>query len=379
MSTYFTGITFAEQKVTPSDDAIIRRSMLSDGILTGCAVSYSGSTLTMAAGYLLICGRQIRHPAAQNWAVVDASSGYARLLLTIDLTRTATKETFDQVVDTIEYASAEDGFPDLEQGDINESGTRYQVEICKVSLGTGGISGIVSQLQPCETSGGGGVNFKVVGGLIQPSDPKDNDIWINTDTAITGWVFSATEPEAPTEGMVWIFTGDSSPVAFSATKKNPVMVYPISAKQYVGGAWVDKTAKSFQNGDWVDWWNGYWFESGSEPAVKWVGLASATSSVDITTDHIKLNCPQGGFALAYTEEVVDLKRFKTLNFEHEGRCFIGVASAVNSHSSVSWIAHKETATNNGRVVESVDISAVDSGYLVVQSQYGPYTYNVWGE
>ena len=59
----FTGVTFAKQKVLPSDDAIIRRAILSDGILYGCEFSYSGSTLTMGAGHLLICGRQARHPS----------------------------------------------------------------------------------------------------------------------------------------------------------------------------------------------------------------------------------------------------------------------------------------------------------------------------
>lgn len=143
----FTGVTFAQQKVLPSDDAIIRRSILSDGILYGCELSYSGSTLTMGAGQLLICGRQIRHPSAQNWAVADATSGYARLVLTVDLTRTSSKDVFEQVVDFIEYATAQDGFPELEQANVNISGSRYQVVACVVSLGPGGITDIVSQLQ----------------------------------------------------------------------------------------------------------------------------------------------------------------------------------------------------------------------------------------
>ena len=54
-------------------------------------------------------------------------------------------------------------------------------------------------------------------------------------------------------GQVWIETGTSSPVAFNALKKNGIEVYPISAYQYVNGAWVDKTAKSYQGGEWVDW------------------------------------------------------------------------------------------------------------------------------
>lgn len=154
MSGNFVGVTFAKQKVTPPDDAIVRRAMLDDGALSGCRMSYSGSTLTMAAGSLMICGRQIRHPVSQNWAVVDASSGYARLVLTIDLTQAATKETFEQVVDSIEYASSVDGFPELEQTDINEAGARYQFAACVVSLGTGGITGIVAPM-PVSKSGGG--------------------------------------------------------------------------------------------------------------------------------------------------------------------------------------------------------------------------------
>ena len=146
MSANFTGVTFKDQSVTPSDDGIIRRALMSAGILYGCDVSYSGSTLTVAAGQLLMCGRQIRHPAAQNWAVVGATSGYARLVLTIDLTRTSTKDTFDQVLDTVEYADSLDGFTALEASDINVSGTRYQVVLCVVSLGSGGITGITSKL-----------------------------------------------------------------------------------------------------------------------------------------------------------------------------------------------------------------------------------------
>lgn len=102
------------------------------------------------------------------------------------------------------------------------------------------------------TGGGGGLNFKVVGGTTAPSNPKENTIWINTAEKITGWEFSATEPTA-TDGMVWIATGVASTVSFNALKKNSVVVYPLAAKQYVNGAWISKTAQSYQNGKWVGW------------------------------------------------------------------------------------------------------------------------------
>ena len=147
MSEYFTGITFPQQKVTPSDDAVIRRALLSDGILSGCDLSYAGSTLTMAPGLLIGCGRQFRHTAVQHWAITGATSGYARLVLTIDASLASTKNAFEQVVDSVEYADSLDGFLQLQRDDINDSGTVYQMVVCVVSLGPGGITGIQSKLK----------------------------------------------------------------------------------------------------------------------------------------------------------------------------------------------------------------------------------------
>lgn len=113
-------------------------------------------------------------------------------------------------------------------------------------------------------SGGASLNFKVVGGTSVPTNPTENTIWVNTSTKITDWVFSATQPTAAS-GRVWIPTGTSSLVEFNALKKNGIQVYPISVKQYVGGAWVDKTAKSYQGGKWVEWIpNDAWYFRGEE-------------------------------------------------------------------------------------------------------------------
>lgn len=102
-------------------------------------------------------------------------------------------------------------------------------------------------------SSSGGLNFKIVGGTFIPSNPKENTLWVNTDHDITSYIFSATEPESPAEGMVWISTGTSSPAEFNALKKNGIKVYPLSAKQRIDGAWVKVTAKSYQGGAWRDW------------------------------------------------------------------------------------------------------------------------------
>lgn len=142
----FAGVTFANQHIAPEDDAAVRRAIFADGILTGCYLAFSGSALTMESGYLMLCGRQIRHADTQSWDTSGHTSGFARLLLTIDLTHTATEEEFNQVADTLEYADTLDNFADLVQEDINASGTKYQVQVCVLSLTSGGINGIIDPL-----------------------------------------------------------------------------------------------------------------------------------------------------------------------------------------------------------------------------------------
>ena len=98
---------------------------------------------------------------------------------------------------------------------------------------------------------GSSLNFKIVCGTSQPASASENAIWINTDTNITGWVFSVSEPESPVEGLVWISIGVASAAAFNAVKKQELMLYPIAAKQYVGGSWANKGAMIYLNGAWV--------------------------------------------------------------------------------------------------------------------------------
>ena len=166
MSEYFSGITFPQQKVTPSDDASIRRSVLADGILSGCEISYIGSTLTFGAGLLIGCGRQFRHTTVQNFAVTGATSGFARLVVTIDTTKASTKDNFNQIDAAIEYSAVLDGFTQLRQDDINEAGTVYQMQICVIALSSGGISGITSILRRIERP------WRIEDGGTGATDPK---------------------------------------------------------------------------------------------------------------------------------------------------------------------------------------------------------------
>ena len=159
----FAGVTFAEQLITPSDDGIVHRAIFSDGILSGCAFSYSGATLTMAAGSLMICGRQIRHTAPSSWAAAGATSGFARVVLAIDLSQTSTETEFTQVSAEIQYATTQDGFSSLVASDINAGGIKYQAVLCVVSLSSSGITGVVSALPQCGANARANLAFASAG------------------------------------------------------------------------------------------------------------------------------------------------------------------------------------------------------------------------
>ena len=290
---------------------------------------------------------------------------------------------------------------------------------------------------------GGGLNFKVVGGTSAPASPKENTIWVNTDTAIPSWHFGVDEPNfynlktrtegdahtimAPhkvsagdilnfkipkkvlvtreaicircpetgksyyvrngngtaagswsagttvgvllsntsmpigsygsgsgtalirawekcyhTEGTLWIQSGASSPVAFNALKKNGITVYPISAKQYVSGAWADKTAKSYQGGAWVDWYNGELYKGGNQyenitggwkkSALTWSGLP--TNGSISYGEYLTVKANSGGYYDATTVNKLDLTEYSQLRYD--------IASDSATDDSIVVIHQKES-------------------------------------
>ena len=185
--------------------------------------------------------------------------------------------------------------------------------------------------------GSGSLNFNVVGGTTQPTNPGENTIWVNTSTAITDWIFSATQPTNPTNGMVWITIGTFSSVEFNALKKNGIQVYPISAKQYVGGAWVDKIAKSYQGGAWVEWMllifgDGY---HDTDITGGWDNSAG-TLTVGNNTIYLNANGVTSGNSYAATNNKVNLGKYTKLsiiasdvdadNGNDDGRHFVYIAT-----------------------------------------------------
>ena len=239
--------------------------------------------------------------------------------------------------------------------------------------------------------GGTSLNFKVVGGTAEPAKPKENMIWLDTDTKITSWAFRAAEPETPAEGMIWISTGASSTAPFNALKKNGIQVYPLYAKQYVSGAWVDVDAKSYQNGAWVDWWNGHLYEygnlheqvTGGWTTEGYTASGYSTLHAQFNSNHIYIwgvnNVGPGG---AGTVNKIDLS----------GRAKLHILADVNSNNTTKLCVVKSKSDDminspaaqvilpqGTKITAELDISAITEGYIAVSTGTPAYIYDIWLE
>lgn len=143
------GCTFDNQYVSSRTDGGLYESIFpGDGKVWGCSMSVTSSTLTIQPGELMVGGRILLVDGATQIDISNPiADGYGQIVLTIDLSKTSSTETFEQVELSVVY-SATDVFPALTKGKINsQNGDMvYQAEMAVVSIAGGNVTGIVSQI-----------------------------------------------------------------------------------------------------------------------------------------------------------------------------------------------------------------------------------------
>lgn len=227
---------------------------------------------------------------------------------------------------------------------------------------------------------GSGLNFKVVGDTTQPANPSENMIWVNTDAEITSWIFSAAEPTEPTEGMVWISTGVVSSTTFNALKKNGIQIYPAHAKHYVSGSWIQKFAKIYQGGTWVDFWNNVLYESGNEYEFVTGGWIGTPKKYDSGSNAVEAKITRGsttitmksngdGGCLVHTANKIDLTNYSKLVFD-------GKVSKASSYASLAnmrvWSNFGTYQTSNAAATASLQYHSDGEVTLDVSKLTGSY-------
>ena len=224
-------------------------------------------------------------------------------------------------------------------------------------------------------SSGGGLNLKVVGGTVRPTG-SENTIWVNTDTAINGYAFSATAPENPVEGMVWFGTGIASTAPINIAKKNTVMVYPNVCKQYLLGAWVSKEAETYIDGVWLEWAE-YLYNYGIDAtditggwsADGWTASAPIVAGV-LSSDRMVFNGTTDKNTLLVTTNKLNLSAYSAIEVEVDIRSIYNGASNFNlqlwsekGNISNNKLAQVVAPAAIGKQVLVVDLTNIQSAYV----------------
>lgn len=139
------GKTFPNQPVSAEDHGSVFMAMLSDGILRGCNITYSGRNITIGRGTFLISGRVVEVVEPETISVTG-DNGYIRIKAKINTSMLSTETEFKQFSFVSENSDS-NTFPALTQEDINGGdGTIYETEMVVATLSTDGVTGITRQM-----------------------------------------------------------------------------------------------------------------------------------------------------------------------------------------------------------------------------------------
>ena len=146
------GATFDNQIVKAKYDGALFGYQYGDGSLLGCTISNTATTITIQEGILLVGGRIIANDGALAINLIDPiTNGYLRVILQIDLNKTATQTEFEQVEILQQYKATIAEFAALTQEDINGTGKIYQMEIGIYEISSQQIVTVVSTFGAVET------------------------------------------------------------------------------------------------------------------------------------------------------------------------------------------------------------------------------------
>ena len=236
-------------------------------------------------------------------------------------------------------------------------------------------------------SGGGGLNLKVVGGTTKPANPRENTIWVNTTTAITGYVLSPTQPETGTEGLVWLKTAETG-VEINVGRKNAVLLHLAGGTLYTGSAWKNVECSAFSNGVWTQFsfLRVYLYNAGNQCEALTGGWAitnhsNATSKLMATYIQISnTGTISNSLSNTHTLSKVDLSGYSKLCAQVDitelpgtndaSYIKFGLGSSLGLDGGNFTVSTKiNTKPDNDTTIMSIDISSAKSNYVLFYSRY----------
>lgn len=200
--------------------------------------------------------------------------------------------------------------------------------------------------------GAGGVDFSIVGGATQPSSPKENMIWINTETPIGAVSFSAARPISATLGDVWIAECKPFSIGINIGGKNTMMFYISKCYQYDSEKFVEIPGMIYRSGAWAELHDYALYAPGDEKGITtggWLskgmksqsdsGASAKETPISSTEQYLLIDSSEDtgsdGACILYAADPIDLTDFKSLVFEGDFTRG-GTSSATRNLSFCAW-------------------------------------------
>ena len=209
---------------------------------------------------------------------------------------------------------------------------------------------------------------------------------------VHGWGYFYHE-----EGDVWITTRASTPVQFNALKKNSIQLCPQSAKQYVGGEWVPKSAGIYQCSKWIELLNSEIYKNGTFYSdfvktdtsnfggyTQGVSAGKDKGSVTFNTSDIYIYASEvsgGNNSIQFfgTKDIVNMSGYSELKVEFSSInisdqnlelnwMVISASPEKNFPGDGVGAAYKKlnaSANTSSTIVHTIDVSNIEQAYVVI--------------
>lgn len=136
------GYVFSNQLASNDIDSMVFRKMLdyNDGVLNGMELSNTTTTVTIGEGNIMVAGRPIGVVGSET-VTAGTDAAYCKLVVEIDLSKTATVSTFEQV--SFKIIKSTTAYPNVTQEDMDNGGELYQVALAQFRTTNSGITDFV--------------------------------------------------------------------------------------------------------------------------------------------------------------------------------------------------------------------------------------------
>lgn len=259
-------------------------------------------------------------------------------------------------------------------------------------------------------NGGGGLRVRIFDGTSAPLSPKDNDIWVNTAVAISGWELSdKTLPVSWAMGTGFVYLKGTFDGAYEhrntaglnlsvpGNHNGTVYARLTGCIQYNGSTWESRDAWIWHGSQWYQFgsaWDGYLFRYGDPyDAVTggWVARAIAHTNDQYGPYHAapSVQTQSNGGVKVYmsntdksgiwtTANKISLAGFNTLTFNGNlddphgwNRAQLDVWSDFGTYSSENVVARLNATYSAGTC--TLDISSLAGSYYIgVRTDFDGY-------